>query len=317
MILDNLMIACWRRVFQAVFVLSRSLLSHAPVLFSSLLASLLSNNYGRSQSYLYYVMFVYVYVFVYLYVYVYVYVYVYMYMYVYENENVYVLCVCVCVCVLSFVVLDRLWGQRLLDPSYSLFLPEFSLKKAGPEQLSTCDANDQRNRQRVVLDLLCQTSNGQDQVVTVGELLAHVRTLFLFVLYLPPSLLPSSPLSTPPSLLAISRPVCRFNTPRRFECTRCESTHFFFSVPLHTQTPQHTTHAPLLPPPTHSNTAQYTTQHKTTTTNSTQQQHNNNTNTQRTTNDDQQHTKKGKERKRMRMRMRKRKEKKEKRKETE
>ena len=53
--------------------------------------------------------------------------------------------------------------------------------------LSICNANDQRNRQRVVLDLLCQTSNGQDQVVTVGELVAHVGTFF-FVLSLSPAL---------------------------------------------------------------------------------------------------------------------------------
>ena len=91
-------------------------------------------------------------------------------------------------------------GERLIERSKKLTPSRVSLKIAGDEKLSTCNASDQRNRERVVLDLFCQTFNGQDQVVTVGELLVHMRTL---------SLSPSPLLSR----LSHLTPECGFTTP--------------------------------------------------------------------------------------------------------
>ena len=162
------------------------------------------------------------------------------------------------------------------------FIPStVSLRQAGAKQLSTCNANDPRNRQRVVLDLLCRTSNGKDQVVSVGEPLAHARTLLFSLPPLPHSPLPSSSRSHAPCVdstrhrayihcVAAKGPhvldmwTCFWYTRRRSERTHggVVNLHVFFFQCATPHTP-HTTHAPLLPPPTHSNTAQYNTEHVT------------------------------------------------------
>ena len=46
------------------------------------------------------------------------------------------------------------WSQRLTDPPCCVIPSRVSLRIAGDEQLSTCNANDQRNRERVFLDLI-------------------------------------------------------------------------------------------------------------------------------------------------------------------
>ena len=82
-------------------------------------------------------------------------------------------------------------GQRAIDPSESLFPPEFPSGKPELNSFQLVTPSGQRNRLRVVLDLLCYNSNGQDQVVTFGELLAHVRPVFFFLFslfHVPPSL---------------------------------------------------------------------------------------------------------------------------------
>ena len=82
-----------------------------------------------------------------------------------------------------------------------------------------------------------QKLNGQDQVVTVGEPLLHVTTLFVVL-----SLSSSSP--------ALDVLPAHTETFRMYTRKRDESTHGTFSVPHHTQ---HTTHTP------HNNTQQRTT----------------------------------------------------------
>ena len=82
-------------------------------------------------------------------------------------------------------------GRKTNRTIQKLVPSRVSLRVAGDETLSTCNSNDQRNRERVGVDLYCQTFNEQDQVVAVGEPLVHVTTLLfilsLFLLHRPPS----------------------------------------------------------------------------------------------------------------------------------
>ena len=83
-----------------------------------------------------------------------------------------VVCLCVFACVCD---------ERPIKPSKRLFFVRVYRGIAGDEKLFSDDANDQRDRERVVLDLLSNIQWCKIQTVTFGEPLLHVRKLFFFL----------------------------------------------------------------------------------------------------------------------------------------